>query len=120
VNAYYDFHNDSSFTPYFGGGLGLAFINTDADFGVTNSATPADTWVKSIGSQTETNFAWNLGAGVGYAINDMFTVDLGYRFTSLGGAETKWGKDDVGGDWMQGKTDNVYMHQVALGLRINF
>ena len=119
VNVYYDFHNKSSFTPYVGVGIGLAFINTNANFAMTDSGTPAGSWASSTGSHTETNFAWNVGAGVGYDINERFTIDLGYRFASLGGADTKFSKDS-GDDWVRGKTDNLYMHQLALGLRINF
>lgn len=120
LNAYYDFHNGSDFTPYIGGGLGLAFTNTEANFGVANSAIPDDSFTSSTGSQSETTFAWNVAAGVGYEINEMFTIDLGYRFAGLGGVDTKWSKDSSGGDWIQAKADNLYMHQVALGLRINF
>lgn len=120
ANVYYDFHNSTSFTPYVGAGLGVAFINTDADLSAIDAVTPANTTIASTGSQTETNFAWNVGVGVGYAINEMFTVDLGYRFASLGGAETSWSQDQFGDDFTRSEADNLYMHQVALGLRINF
>ncbi len=35
------------------------------------------------------NFAWNVGAGVEYALNDCWTMDLGYRYSDLGKAKIK-------------------------------
>lgn len=119
MNAYYDFHNSTSFTPYVGAGIGMAFLNTKANIGGWDD-TSGDGMSGSTGSKTVTNFAWNVGAGVGYEINENFTVDLGYRFAGLGEAKTKWVKDDAGYNWARAKTEDIYMHQVMLGLRVTF
>lgn len=119
LNAYYDFHNSTSFTPYVGAGIGMAFLNTKGTIGGWDD-TNGDGMSGSTGSKTVTNFAWNVGAGVGYDITDNFTVDLGYRFAGLGEAQTKWIKDDTGYNWARAKTENIYMHQVMLGLRVTF
>jgi opacity protein-like surface antigen len=131
LNAYYDFHNDTAFTPYIGGGLGLAFINSKGSFtyAVQPPAVTDDfKYALSPGSKNSTNFAWNIGAGVAYDINDNISLDLGYRFAGLGKAETKSasGVFDVNVQnadvslTAKGKTSNVYMHQVMLGLRFTF
>lgn len=62
-NAYLDWHNDSKFTPYIGGGAGVAFVGP------------------------ESSFAWNAGTGVAYEINDNLKATLGYRFVSFGNVE---------------------------------
>ena len=59
-NAYFDFHNDTKFTPYIGGGIGAAFVGP------------------------ESNFSWNAGTGTSYEINDNLKATLGYRFVSFG------------------------------------
>ena len=59
ANLFWDFHNDSAFTPYIGAGLGLAFNYTGYDF-TTNSGD------KFSADDRFTNFAWNVGVGASY------------------------------------------------------
>lgn len=103
ANAYWDFKNQSAFTPYVGAGLGLAFIDSQ---GKVDG--------RSLGSKESTNFAWNAGAGLGYAITKDLDVSLGYRFAWLGDAKTKSKQG------YRAKSEDVYMHQVSLGLRYTF
>lgn len=77
ANLFWDFHNDSSFTPYIGGGLGMAF--TYAGYTLTGNNNNKYTI-----DEQQTNFAWNAGAGVSYAFNDVFSIDASYRFVGLG------------------------------------
>lgn len=103
ANAYWDFENSTKFTPYVGLGLGMAFIESDGKVdGV------------SVSDKTTTNFAWNAGAGLGYAIIDNLDVSLGYRFAYLGDAKTK------SRGAYKAKSEDIYMHQVNLGLRYTF
>ena len=79
LNAYYDFNTDSRFTPYIGGGIGFAKAkiararyNDDGEipfFKLTNS---------------HTNIAWQIGAGISYAFNDNIDLDIGYRYIDYG------------------------------------
>jgi opacity protein-like surface antigen len=120
VNAYWDIPTGTEFTPYVGAGLGAGFINTKGkDSGVeTIGGVVNETWNDSTGSKTVTNFAWNVGAGLGYDLTDYATVDLGYRFAGLGSVKTKtWQEDDERTSF---KTDNLYQHQFALGMRFTF
>lgn len=73
VNGYYDFENPSSLTPYFTGGLGFAIVEVNS-LSVTG---PGGTFV--IGSEDDTVFAYQLGAGIGYAVSQTVTVDFAYR-----------------------------------------
>lgn len=65
ANFYVDFHNETPFTPYMGGGVGMGIIGEN------------------------TNFAWNVGGGVAYNIVDDWDIDLGYRYASLGQFESR-------------------------------
>ena len=65
ANLYFDFHNETDFTPYVGGGVGAAFVGP------------------------ENNFAWNIGGGVSYDISENWKASLGYRFVSFGKMEDR-------------------------------
>ena len=75
LNAYWDIHNDTAFTPYIGGGIGLAMINEDYS---TSTMTLSDT------GNTTTNFAWNIGAGVAVNLTDNLLLDVMYRYENYG------------------------------------
>ena len=111
VNVYYDFRNNSDFTPYLGIGSGISFI--DAKGGEINTA-----GTYTCGKDSATNFAWNINWGVAYAFTDYLSLDLSYRFVWLGDGKTKFG--DWGSNRYQYEVKNMYMHQLALGLRYAF
>ena len=69
ANGYYDIPmKDSVVSPYVMGGLGVA----DASISGGNMS----------GSPSSTEFAWQLGAGVGIKAAKNTTFDLGYRYLS--------------------------------------
>jgi opacity protein-like surface antigen len=131
LNLYYDFRNSTPFTPYVGGGVGLAFIqawgaaevNTWDNTGGGGAPMSSDV---SLGAKHQTNFAWQVGVGCSYDFNDYVALDLGYRFMGLGNVETQEGhmyRDVAGVQFaapMKGKAENIHMHQIGLGLRVTF
>ncbi len=76
LNAYYDFHNSSKFTPYIGAGIGYTRMETS--FGIVNEDTA------SLYKKKKNNLSWNAGFGVSYAVSDTSSVDLGYRYIRFG------------------------------------
>ena len=112
ANVYYDFHNDSQFTPYVGGGLGLAIINSkyegEASFAGGNYS---DSF-----NQSQTAFAYNLGLGCSYDLTDVITADVGYRFVGTSYHETD---KSIGGNKIKLGMSN-YANEFSLGLRFNF
>jgi opacity protein-like surface antigen len=110
VNAYYDFKNDTAFTPYVGFGIGAAFLDTKNSIDLVYGGNTYD----ASASNTETNFAWNVGAGVAYELTKSWDIDFGYRFVDMGQAEG--GK--INGA-VHGEAD-VTAHEFALGLRYTF
>ena len=80
ANSFYDFHNATRFTPFVGGGIGVA-INKST---MTLNAIPSpvfDTF-KTI----DTRFAWHIGTGVAVNVTEILLLELSYRYTDLGGA----------------------------------
>ncbi len=63
-NLYFDWKNDSAFTPYVGAGAGWGWV--DADDGLSDNG-----------------FTYALMAGVSVDMSDSIALDLGYRYRQL-------------------------------------
>ena len=92
VNGYYDFTNSSAFTPYLSAGLGFAKVK------VTDIGYNAD----------DTVFAYQVGAGVGYALNKNVTLDVKYRYFATSDAKFEY------------ETREFASHNLLFGVRVNF
>lgn len=101
LNAYYDIDTGTKFTPYVGAGLGFAKVKGTLKFFGEN-------W----GSESQYNFAWQIGAGVGYALNNNVTLDAGYRYVDYG----HWTVESID------ETDRLESkaHELYIGARYNF
>lgn len=115
VNAYWDIETGTQFTPYVGGGLGLGFVDTKLKYSGEDAYS---TWGASTGSRSVTNFAWNVGIGLGYDITENWVLDAGYRFVGLGSVKTK--SYDLAGMKIHGKANNLFQHQFSVGVRYVF
>jgi len=94
ANGYYDFHNSSKFTPYVSAGIGLTNVK------VSSSDLEAD--------NDDTVFAYQVGVGIGYAINDSVTLEVKYRYFGASDPEFDGVKVEIGS------------HNVLAGFRIGF
>ncbi|MFZ2225646.1 MAG: outer membrane beta-barrel protein, partial [Candidatus Deferrimicrobium sp.] len=103
VNAYYDFKMVSpTIVPYIGVGIGGASISVDASDDVGQ-----------IVDDDDLVFAYQAMAGVGFAVNQQVTIDLGYKYFATSDPSF----EAIGG----GTFDSEYSsHNVFLGLRYNF
>ena len=79
LNGYYDIDTDTKLTPYVGAGIGYAKIKGKLLVDALSA------------SEDDNSFAWQVGAGVGYALTDSVTVDAGYRYVDYG----DFSNDDV-------------------------
>lgn len=77
ANVWYDIENETAFTPYIGGGLGVSFVNSDMKSGPGIGGRMINL------DDSDTVFTWQLGAGVNYDVNETVSVGLGYRFRAL-------------------------------------
>ena len=99
INAYYDIPTSIALTPYIGAGFGLAH----------NKSTLTNDVVKY--SNSNTSFAWQLAAGLNYALTDKWIADLGYRYTNYGKVNV------VNENGVKYKVDDIRIHNITLGLR---
>jgi opacity protein-like surface antigen len=103
VNAFYDFKTGTPFIPYIGAGIGMAQVSVNdlSILGVT------------VLDDDDAVFAYQLIAGVGYAVSNAVTLDLQYKYLATADPEFT----DVVGD----KIETEYSsHNVMVGLRFNF
>lgn len=114
----YDFVNSSNFTPYVKAGLGVS-RNTHSATILRSGGAPA----VSLPQNTETDFAWRLGAGVNYRINKNLSVMAEYQYSDLG--STKTGTVSalpITGnlrDQLYGESD-YHVSEVNIGFRFDF
>lgn len=93
VNGYLDYNiKDSDITPYLMAGMGLADVTFQNDFS----------------SDSDTVFAWQLGAGLGIKASDKVTFDIGYRYLSPADVNV-WGS-----------TYSLNSSNILAGIRYNF
>ncbi len=90
ANGYYDFSGLDDLTPYFGAGIGIGFINLE----------------------DESNFAYQLMAGVSYSITDSISSNVGYTFLDAGDVDI-----DRGGFQVETETKS---HSIDLGITYSF
>lgn len=113
VNGYYDFKNESAFTPYVSAGLGWAAVDLKSTR--VDHRDGKETFSETR-SHTSNNFAWSLGLGVAYEINDDFNIDLGYRYLDAGKADVS-ASDDNGTRTSKVK---VKSNDIMLGVTYRF
>ncbi len=144
VNVFYDFDIGEAVTPYVGGGIGLVRIDqSDVKYdtnavkdeiakrvgefaaGITNAdqrnavlagLAPLAAVEVPEPSGTDTVFAWQLGAGFGYAMTDTLTLQLGYRLQAVDGLEFTGTND---GAMVRAETD-LLIHFLEIGVRHRF
>jgi opacity protein-like surface antigen len=103
VNAYFDFKNQSRFTPFIGGGIGMAQVSIE-DLKI--GALP-------IADDDDTVFAYQLIGGVGISVTKAVTLDLVYKFTATADPEFT----DVTGVPFEAEYQS---HNIMAGVRFNF
>lgn len=114
LNAYFDIETGTAFTPYVGAGVGVAIVKADGSIKITADG---DSIYDESAAETQTNFAFNLGAGIAYDFNENVCIDLGYRYSDFGKSET--GDLGFGELSVEGKA-RVVAHEGMLGLRYMF
>ena len=105
--------NWCGFTPYIGAGIGFASISVNGlkDVNVPNNG------FAFASDHTSTNFAWAVHAGVSYDVTAQTVIDLSYRYTDLGSAESGpiYTYDGIGFGAQQIK--NITSNDLLFGVR---
>jgi opacity protein-like surface antigen len=103
ANVYYDIPTNSRFTPFITAGVGVVKVD------INDLRYPASTWQEPY-NDDDTVLAGQLGAGVAFAMNDYFSIDLKYRFFMA---------DDL--EFSDNSTlDGPLSHNFYFGLRYTF
>lgn len=109
-NGFFDLHNASPVTPYFGGGIGFATLHlSDTDGTIRGTTTRG----RLYNEDNDTVLAYQLGAGMEIALNRRLSLDLGYRYfaTDVARFENTAGQE----------TNLKYQsHSGTVGLRVKF
>lgn len=107
ANVWYDFPTGGKLVPFVGGGIGVAEVSLND---VTGNVAGVDAL---LADDSDWVFAYQIGAGIGYAFNPNLTLTLDYRL--FGTADPEF-KDPTGVPF-----DGEYLsHNVHAGLRYQF
>ncbi len=98
------------FAPFVGAGVGAARIRT----GETWMTFPATTTM--VPGAHRTGLAWMLTAGVATALNESTTLEVAWRYSDLGAAETATGGGRV--VWRDGSREPLMLDQAASEARL--
>ncbi|MCY3955661.1 MAG: outer membrane beta-barrel protein [Nitrospira sp.] len=108
ANVDYDFDMGSPWVPYIGGGLGVATISVDAESAAGTSLV----------DDSDTVFAYQVGAGIGYEFpleeGRSITVSLDWRYF---GTQAPTFKGDVSGEDFEATING---HDIGIGLIYGF
>jgi len=105
-NLWLDIPTDTAFTPYVGGGAGVAWVDADTSF----NGTPLGY------GDGELGFAFQLGGGVKFDITENIALDVGYRFKGILDVDF----EDAGGTPADFKNADLYSHNVQAGVMFSF
>lgn len=104
VNAYYDFSNTSILTPFVTAGCGFAKVKSE----ITGSDAAAEEGIELQGSSDDTVFAYQIGAGIAYAVSETFGIDAKYRYFATSDLD------------FEGSTVEFSSHNFYFGVRLSF
>jgi opacity protein-like surface antigen len=125
INGYYYYYNEyPGFRPYITGGVGLA-MNKTGQFKMTYQDDNDSCAVVAEGEKT-TSFAWKLGTGIKYQLNNNFEVDFRYQFVNLGNVKQKSSESSyyngkyLSSENITSKNSILKSHEVLVGIVYKF
>lgn len=110
IEQVHDLTGTDVFTPYVGGGVGIAMMDTDS---LTTSGAASEPGTEVY------NLSYSLQAGIGAKITDTLTLDFGYKFINMGQFEQDGGVSN-GANSATTKFDDLLVHQFKAGIRYQF
>lgn len=113
-NVYADLGTYRGFTPYVGAGVGVSH-NVLGSYTRTSVDALGVVTQERLAGGDDFDLAWALMAGIGYQLSSSFTLDLGYRYVSLGDVKTRGYGGGAGAD-----VESIGAHEVRLGVRYAF
>lgn len=120
ANLYYDVTDFNGVTPYVNLGLGVSQNKAKLDMDRSATDFPEGGTNHYSYSKTKTNFAYKLGLGARYAVNDQFDVDVRYQYVDLGKFEVTGVAQREGVDGTVAKKGKLRSHEFLLGVAFKF
>ena len=119
IEGFYDFPNNSSFTPYIKAGLGVSDNNYSARLGGAGVAAfdpfdgVTDGYYDDYEDGNSTEFSWNVGVGGNFEFSERTSIYGEYQYASFGDVST--GQDSFTDGF---KIDDISAHEFMVGIRI--
>ncbi len=114
LNLYKDIGLYGRFTPFVGGGIGIAHLQESASGFAVSSEDNIHYALDAKSKKTFKHFAYKLTIGTDIKINDITKAEVSYNYFNLGNNETKM----LGGLRKLGNRSYA-IHNITLGMRIN-
>lgn len=116
ANAYFDLSIWNGFTPYIGGGIGVANLEW-TEFRVVG-VDSANAAVSAPVVTTESRLApmANIQAGLAFDVSDNMAIDFGYRLTGVYGDEFR-DAAAISGQKASHETGTLFEHEIRVGVR---
>lgn len=105
INGYYDFHNNTKFIPFVTAGLGFAKVELNNIVHVKRAKVTDAPY-----NDDDTVFAYQVGAGVGYAVTEKITIESKYRYFATSDFEITDGTEKL----------EHNRHNLLFGIRVGF
>ncbi|MBT8080066.1 MAG: outer membrane beta-barrel protein [Gammaproteobacteria bacterium] len=121
VEGFYDFANESSFTPYVKAGVGVSDNSYSARLGGAGVAAfdpfdgVTDGYYDAYADGDSTEFSWNVGVGGNFDVSDSVSFYGEYQYVSFGDVST--GQDAFTDGF---EIEDAAANEFVLGIRISF
>jgi len=121
VEGFYDFVNESSFTPYVKAGLGVSDNSYSARIGGAGVAQfdafdgVSDGYYDNYNDGDSTELSWNVGVGGSFGLSERTSIYGEYQYINFGDVRT--GQDSFTDGF---KIDDLAAHEIMIGIRIKF
>lgn len=117
LNLNYDLPSYKNFTPFIGGGIGIAHNKVNGSYRGSHDANWTGVWH----DKSANNLAYDLTAGVAYQFNEHLGMSLAYQYLSLGKLQTADTNYDYQGSALQQLSANRFStNNIMLGLSYKF
>ena len=128
ANLYFDLGTWYGFTPFIGGGVGVADVRIHdyTDRGLAFGGGPAPlgpflgNGLSTAREHSQTNFAWAAHAGVAYAVSPNFAIEFAYRYLNMGDGRTGTLVGFDGTTTPATRFRNIDSHDFKVGFRWTF
>lgn len=117
ASAYYDINKFGQIKPYIGAGVGISKVKSGNMFSKDNQEGEQTV---ALEGKSKSQFAWQLGTGVNYVVNDKIDLNLvNYRYSNLGKVHLKENNTDPDNQ-IPALNTKLAVHSISTGITFKF